>query len=366
MPEATFEEKLAGYSLRRDPFGPDYEVPMAGRKAEWREIQERVDQAMYRRGNDIVVILGDYGMGKTYTLWQMHEHYKNVHELWVIKPIPLLSSESTSRFAADLIGRTLRQGIGYGQAIDLIRQADDSWQESVYNPAVLDLLRNLASEEPTTRDKAIDRLARNRDNLIAQEILFALQFVLAAAGRRAFLWLVDEFEYIMILTSTKVSQLVNTLRDIYDHQPEVELRYGPERSAKIILTLASSPAGWELLQKLTRDVVRKTGGAGVVPFAQRIPGTNIITLAPLNRDGCHDLIAWRLAKNRTGDIPGEPLIPYDEGFVDLVLEVAQGVPRRILAYATVVLLGALEQGLPRITVDAARSILEKEGFLNKA
>jgi type II secretory pathway predicted ATPase ExeA len=365
MPEATHEEKLAEYQLRRDPFGPDYDVRMAGREAEWREILERVEQAMYRRGNDIVVILGDYGIGKTYTLWKMHEHYKDRHDLCVTRPLSLLSSESTSRFAVDLIGRTLRQGIGYGQVIDLIRQADNSWQESVDNPAVLDLLRDLASEEPTTRDRALDRLARNRDNLIAREILFAFQFVLAAAGPQALLWLVDEFEYIMILTSTKVSQLVNTLRDIYDHQPEVELRYGPERSAKIILTLASSPAGWELLQKLTQDVVRKTGGAGVVPFAQRIPGINIITLAPLNRDGCHDLIAWRLAKNRAGDVPGEPLIPYDEGFVDLVLEVAQGVPRRILAYATVVLLGALEQGLPRITVDAAHNILEKEGFLSK-
>lgn len=366
MPEPTFEEKLAQYSLKIDPFGPDYHVPMAGRAAEWDAIQERVAQALSRRGNDTIVILGDYGMGKTYTLWQMRERYESVEGLCVTHPIALLSSETTSRFAADLIGRTLRLGIGYDQIIDLIREADDAWQDSVHNPIVLGLLRDLASEDPTTRDRAIDRLARNKDNLVAQETLFALQFVLAGAGRRALLWLVDEFEYIMILTPTKVSQLVNTLRDIYDHQPEVELRYGAGRSAKIILTLCSSPAGWELLQKLTRDVVRKTGGAGVVPFAQRIAAANVITLAPLNREGCRDLIAWRLAKNRTQEVPGEPLIPYDEGFVDLVLEVAQGVPRRILRYSTVVLLGALEQGLERITVDAARSILEEEGFVDKS
>jgi len=364
MTEATFEDKLARYKLKSDPFGPDYKVRMAGRATEWAGIQRRVEQALSRRGNDIIVILGDYGMGKTYTLWQMHEHYKGGDDLCVAKPIPLLSSESTSRFAADLIGRTLRLGIGYDQVIELVRQAEDSWQECVGNPAVLDLFRNLASEDSTTRDGAIDSLSKNRDNMVAQEALFAFQFVLAAAGRRALLWLVDEFEYIMILTSTKVSQLVNTLRDVYDHQPEVELRYAAGSSAKIILILSGSPAGWERLQELTRDTARKTGGAGVVPFAQRISRTSIITLAPLNREGCRDLIAWRLAKSRTEEVAGEPLIPYDEDFVDFVLKVAQGVPRRILDYATVVLLGALGEELPRITVDAARSILKQEGFLD--
>ena len=364
MTEATFEEKLARYKLKSDPFGPDLEVRMAGRAAEWGAIQSRVEQALYRGGNDIIVVLGDYGMGKTYTLWQMYEHYKAMDDLCVTRPISLLSSETTSRFAADLIGRTLRQGIGYDRVIATVREAEDSWEQTVDNPAVLDLLRDLAGEDRAASDKASRQLTKNKDNLVAQDTLFAFQFALAAAGRRALLWLVDEFEYIMILTPAKVSQLVNTLRDIHDHQPAAELRYGGGSSAKIILTLVSSPAGWELLQKLTRDAVRKTGGAGVVPFRQRILDTSVITLAPLDRQGCHDLIAWRLAKNRTGDVPGEPLIPYEEGFVDLVLDSAQGVPRRILAHATVVLLGALEQTLPRITVDAARSILKQEGFLD--
>ncbi len=363
--QTTFSEKLDSlYYLKRDPFSlQDYRIEMAGREAEWHQILTRVEQAMHRSGNDIIVILGDYGMGKTYTLWQMHEHFKNFPELWVIEPIPLLSSESISRFAVDLVGRTL-QRIGYTQVIDLIKEAGNTWQEYVDNPLVLDMLCDLTSDESKVRDRALDRLMKNRDNLIAQGVLFAFQFILAATGRQGFLWLIDEFEYIMVLSPAKVTQLINTIRDIYDRQAEFEMRYGLGKSAKIIFTFASSPAGWDRLTKLTQDAMRKTGGAGVAPFAQRILSTSMISLAPLDINGCHQLIARRLAKNRSRLAEG-PLIPYDEDFAKFVFELTTGVPRKILEFTTVVLMGALEQDLPRITVDVARSILEKEGFLHK-
>lgn len=364
--QTTFSEKLERlYYLQRDPFSlQDYRIEMAGREAEWRQILTRVEQAMQRSGNDIIVILGDYGMGKTYTLWQMYEHYRKMPELWVTEPISLLSSESTSRFAVDLVGRTL-QRIGYTRVIDLIKEADNTWQEYVDNPLVLDMLCDLTSDESKVRDKARDRLIKNRDNLIAQGLLFALQFILAATGRQRFLWLIDEFEYIMVLSTAKVTQLINTLKDIYDRQAEFEMRYGLGKSAKIIFTFASSPAGWERLKKLTQDAMRKTGGAGVAPFAQRIPRTSVISLAVLDITECRQLIALRLAKNRSSEVK-EPLIPYDEDFVEFIYELTVGVPRKLLEFTTVVLMGALEQDLPRITVNAARSILEKEGFLSSA
>jgi len=360
--EASFSEKLDRlYYLERDPFSlQDYTIDMAGRDAEWRQIVMRVEQALQRSGNDIIVMLGDYGMGKTYTLWRMHEHYKGTGELCVTEPVPLLGSETISRFAVDLVGRTL-QRIGFGRVRDLIVEAGNAWEDYVDNPLVVDMLRSLASDDAKVQHKGLDRLMKNRDNVIAQGLLFAFQFILAAAGRRGFLWLIDEFENIMVLSPAKVTQLINTLRVVYDRQAEFEMRYGPDRSAKIVFTLASSPAGWDRLTKLTQDAMRRTGGAGVAPFAQRILSTNVISLAPLDINGCRQLIARRLQKNRSRPAEG-PLIPYDEEFVEFVFELAAGVPRRILGFTTVVLIDALEQDLARITVDAARSILEKEGL----
>jgi len=84
----------------------------------------------------------------------------------------------------------------------------------------------------------------------------------------------------------------------------------------------------------------QTEGGPFQPLMRRFG--KIIELSPLNEAETRELIERRLRRNRvTGEYEDQPLIPYDESFVEYVSGLSLGNPGEVVKYFDY----ALEEGL---------------------
>ena len=110
-------------------------------------------------------------------------------------------------------------------------------------------------------------------------------------------------------------------------------------------------------------MIKKTGGAGIAPFMERVSPKDIIRLQPFSLENTTELVATRLAETRPSTKEAvEPLFPFTERAVQYVHEVSFNKPRNVIQYCGILLEDALQQELDTIDIKDASEILQKYGI----
>ena len=346
MSDKPYLEKV--YKLKANPFESrtDPTAPMAGRQNEKELWTKAINNRKGGRANAIHFIVGDYGMGKTLTLHKILEQYKNDPEVLPVF-MKMLPEDRIGKFGVDFIQRIFRS-----VPDNLLRQLS----ETVFNnlkstfPEPAKIFLNISLNhvesmlfirgEGSTTATQLSRLGVHRkidSTHIAKEYLLSFLFLLKSIGINTLLLAVDEVEYVFSqMRGANISMVFNTLRDLYDILDSPEGR--PLDLANIIFFLGISAAGWSRLNDLSQR--EQTEGGPLQPLMRRFG--EIIELDPLDKSETKDLIAMRLSQNRiTGEFEDQPLIPYDESFVEYVTKLSLGNPGEIVKYCDY----ALEEGL---------------------
>jgi hypothetical protein len=366
---------LEAYQLTAKPFEiTSMTKEMAGRKAEWQRLLSRLESAFKGNSCKFIVLVGDYGYGKTFTVERIYSKFRardlEFRDTLVVRttlmgaPIRASPTESVkARFGLEFVNRIF-ENIGPSDLQDIAVKAKvdhDSVSEMMLE-IIEDLRKNasvgfriLSGKEVNTSELRGTGLRPIRDATSAISCLFDFQVILKKAGYNNLLIMLDEFEYIMHFSPSRITAILNTLREIFDNYGISESR-NPGRMAKIVFLFAISPGGWNALGDLERSAMRRTGGGGIAPFMRRVSAIDIITLLPLSPEGIVELLKLRLSEHRKSKV-SNLLHPFTPEAALLIGEIAEGVPSKALDYAGIVIEVASERRMERIDVADVKEIL---------
>jgi len=368
------------YKLKVDPFASkvDLSAPMAGRKKEKKAWEQIIRQRAGQKGNSFNFIIGDYGGGKSFSLYNIFkdtgENFKNVLPIF----ITLLPEDSIRKFGLEFIQRIFDKfDLKDFKGILSKVSKDDFEHLKVLLPEPAIVFEKIRNGEKLALDfltsyhvldaKELCQLGvgRKLDSTDrAKDYLLAFLYLLKKADFESLLFAVDEVEYIFSqMRGSKISLAFNTLRGIHDLQQSHDKAFKLGDTANMIFFFGISEDGW---RRLTVDLQKreKSQGGPIQPFMDR--KDNVITLEPLSKDETKELIELRLKQNRTtGVIEKKPLIPFSEDFVGYVFDLTKGRPRDIVRRCDIVLLEGLEQRIPFITVPFAKEVYESHGLFTE-
>ncbi len=365
------------YKLHADPF--DGKVsnfpPMAGREKEKKVWEQILKQRAGQRGNSFNFIIGDYGTGKSFTLYKIFEDAKNEYPNILPIFMPLLSEDTARKFGLDFIQRIFEKFelSDFKKLLSKTSSQDFTYLKNIlHEPGII--LEKIKKGDQVAfaflrgdrsfNDKEMKALGivRKIDSTDrAKDYLLAFLYLLKKANINSLLLAIDEVEYIFSqMRGAKISQAFATLRGIFDlqqaHNKAIELR----ETSNMIFFFGISEDGW---RRLTVDLQKreKAEGGPIQPFMDRKDRT--ITLGPLSEKETKELIELRLKYDRIKNYSSkEPLIPFTEEFVKYVFKLTLGKPRDIVERCDHVLLDGLEQKIPLITVDFAKKVYASHGL----
>lgn len=371
---------LDAYQLSQNPFEiVSHAHEMANRKEEWIHVSKSLYSAFEARSPRFIFLLGDWGEGKSYILDQIYRSLSGTIDREgrvfvarmrsrVLYPKPLVLRESEPRwqkFGLDLIIRVLNN-IDRDKWSEVLRKANLGGLDSAY----LKVFQGLRDNEESAfkyiagRKLGTDELKKLEvsEPLTSSpqviELFFDFLRAIRLAGYSNFLLLLDEFEYITaILGEVRITQVLNTFREIFDHCGY----YGPGEIASPIFFFAISPGGWERLKELESSARKKTGGGGIAPFMERVILRDIIHLKPFAFEDTKQLVKLRLEEARTKKVT-DPFHPFTEMCIEYVHELSFNKPRNVIQYCSILLEDALDEGLEKIDKKDAKRILEKYGI----
>ncbi|RLC61449.1 MAG: hypothetical protein DRI01_08490 [Chloroflexi bacterium] len=360
------------YRLKKDPFDSrvDLTAPMADRKEEQRRWTEVIERRKGLSGNSLNFIVGDYGLGKSYTLYQIGEQFRGDRQILPLY-LKFLPEDTVQRFGLDFITRIFRT---LRPDIILRRLPKDSFDKlGLLSPDAATVLQKyfhrdelaeafLKGDRPLTLSELKGLGARRKlvSTEVAKDYLLALLYLLRRARILTLLLLVDEVEYVFSqMTGAKVANVFNTLRDLYDlPQSPKALGFG-QPLANMIFFFGISGAGWVRLNDLERREQRR--GGPFQPFLDR--KEEVIELQPLSHEETRQLIELRLRRDRVrGILLDKPLIPYTGDYVEYIYQLTRGNPRHVVERCDLVLLDGLRDAVPELNKSYARQVLESHGL----
>lgn len=365
------------YRLQGLPFELGrYNVPRIGRDAEWERLRQLVESSGASRSPIMGVLLGTYGAGKSFLLWNLAREFEPAkqHGVLTFGPIRLIDPEQKKDFARNLVLRLFARGIDIeGQLVPLL----SGISISKLNPSAgirpfVDLLLALTRRESAqvarrvltggralrkeAEQAGITEAAQIRTPDDAMALLQALQLLIRAAGVTSLVVLIDEVEYIDALPPTQKTAVLDSLKHLWDQ--EVEFFAKKPEAAQLLMLLAATPAFWQKMTvQISTEAGRGQSGVGVIPFFARIQKSNVIEMpADLSDDEARKLIVSRMNEVRPGQ-KKEDVLPFTNDYVDYVYHLSQGLPRQIIEICAVVLQEAAQRGLTRIDALQAKKIL---------
>jgi len=368
----SFMEKE--YKLKEDPFSEKSNVraPMAGRTKQKKMWQQIIRQRTGQRANSFNFISGDYGLGKSFTLYKIVEEVKKSHSNILPISMKLLPEDTVRKFGLEFVQRIFGK-LQLKEIKGILSQSkvrDYNHLKSVLHEpgAIFEKIKN--GDELAffflRGDRVFDNKEMKKLGIVrkldstekAKEYLLAFLYLLKKAKIDTLLLAIDEVEYIFSqMRGSKISLAFNTLRGFYDLQ-QCQEAFDLSTIANMILFFGISDEGLRKIGDLNKR--ERAQGGPITPFMDR--KDNIINLGPLSKEETRELIVLRLRQNRTtGELERKPLIPFTEEFVTYVFELTMGKPRAIVDRCDWVLLDGLEQEIPLITVDFAKKVLESRG-----
>ncbi len=373
--------KLEKYALKENPFDIfSHEHKMADREEEWKRIMSSLASAFEGRGPAYFVLLGDYGMGKTYMLEQIYSRLsegRGNEEVIVVytrgdvlyeRRLALMESEPKwSKFGLDLVMRIF-DNIDRTKLTNVLRGVNLKDFKSKF-VKVFEALkgdkeigyRYITGQKLVAKD--FEQLGVDSpitDSPTSLALFFDFLRVINQAGFNNFLVLVDEFEYLATQGEKKIIQILNTFRGIFDDFGDYHKSYAG-KLAKPHFMFATSPGGWERLTELEAALTKKIGGAGIAPFMRRLSKRNMITLEPFTVEKTLELVETRISEVRIKELK-DPLFPFAREAIEHVHSVSLNRPGNVIQYCGILLQDALEENLQRIDLIDAKRILEKYGI----
>ncbi len=335
----------------------------------WRAIISNLESP---QKNYIVLIIGDYGRGKTQSLMKVVDEAKNYD---VILPafLNFRGEQKSTAPGLDFMFRIFK-------SIDF-RRLGKIYQNKL--PAAIDaipddldevktVLKRLCFAEPMVQNMALYFLRgefkptrtdlrqlgiiRKIDDIdIAKEYLAGILNLLRALGFQTLLLAVDEVEYLFSLVpKPQQSIYLALLRGLFDFPVGITKEIGD--IAKIAIFLAISEDGYRRLRDIENEEM--ASGGPTRPLLDRV---DIETrLAALTKEYARELIVKRLHFNRIeGRYTDQPLIPFDETFTDFIWEITEGIPRDIIEKCNHVLDAGIEKGVPILDRETAEALLRE-------
>jgi len=365
------------FSLRDNPFDIfSYEHGMADRTEEWARVEGVLKSAFSGRGPRILLLLGDYGIGKTFILEKIYQSLSKDERVLIVrgdvlyeKRIAIMESEPRwSKFGLDFITRIF-DNIDRQKLTDVMSKANLPKFRSKFTK----IFQAIAGGDENafkyiTGEKVPAKILQNynlsaplSDSPMVIQLFFEFLRAIKHAAYDNLLVLVDEFEYITsVLGEKKITQILNTFRQIYDDFGIYDRRYS-NNLAKPIFMFAVSPGGWDSLRELDETARKKTGGGGIAPFMERISKKDIITLRAFSLEDSLELVQLRLNEARAKR-SANPLSPFTKKCIEFVHRVSFNKPRNVLQYCKILLEDASEEGIKEIDGADAKRILGKYGI----
>lgn len=360
------------YELKVNPFGSrvDLQAPMAGREAVKDKWTNVIDRRKGQQGNSLNFVVGDYGLGKSFTLYKIVEQSRSDRELLPIY-LKFLPEDPIQRFGLDFVQRifsslpiTLFDKKISESTIDQLGNLDPSLAVVLEKFFQQDELAHayLKAERPLTAAELRQLGARRKfaSTDVAKDYLIGLLHILYSLQIATVILAVDEVEYVFSqMRGARIANVFNTLRDFYDlPQSPRSIDFGG-RIANLIFFFGISQSGWRRLNELERREQRE--GGPIQPLLDR--QEEVIDLAALDEAETRQLIELRLRYNRTtGKTSQRPLIPYTDDFVSYVFRLTQGNPRHIVERCDLVLEDGLRERVTKLNEAFARSALATHGL----
>lgn len=366
------------------------------REKELEEWQSSIDKVVNGNLNRLEFIIGDYGNGKTMSLFKIRDELEKRNDVFSV--YMTLLSESKYRGGTDFILKlfssvdfekllssasksTLRKGI---ETIpkDVRFNNPRTVFSAILNEDNLSLQKDLDGKV-STRPNSIPQLAlkflggtnfsamelKKRLGIdekistfeIAELYLATWLLVMRGLGYKAVIILVDEFEYLFSLASKGVRQKYLALfRSLYDLSDDIKIEQ--KGMSSMLFFFASSLDGWREFESL--DIRARVESQGPYSALKRRIAKKTI-LEPLNKDGSQALIERRLSFNRARDeIESEPLIPFTEDFVEFVHKESSGTPSVIIDICDLVMEAGLVERISKLDSKFADKILIEKGFIS--
>lgn len=365
------------FSLRDNPFDIySYEHGMANRTEEWTRVENLLKSSFSGKGPRILLLLGDYGIGKTFILEKIYQSLSEDKRVLIIrgevlyeKRIAIMESEPRwSKFGLDFITRIF-DNIDRQKLIDAMSKANLTKFRSKFTKIFQAIgsgddvaFKYITGEKvPAKILQDYDLSTSLSDSPTGIQLFFEFLRAIKLAGYDNLLVLVDEFEYITsVLGEKKITQILNTFRQIYDDFGIYDKRYS-NNVAKPIFMFAVSPGGWDSLRELDETARKKTGGGGIAPFMERISKKDIISLKAFSLEDSIELVQLRLSEARTKKTTN-PFSPFTKKCIEFVHKVSFNKPRNVLQYCKILLEDASEEGINKIDAADAKRILGKYGI----
>ncbi len=350
------------YALRRNPFPHHGSFPLGDENEEIyallligrEKLKEKLDSKLrnLREGesSSLVLILGDYGSGKTHCLkyleYRSRQKYSNIIPLY-IKTIPGIGI----RYLLQAVIKSVEYALGREYLIDLARSYLSSEQKIKCSPDIRNFLNAIATGKALValrwlmgyklnyeERKELEIIA-DMDEALARESLSVLFKLLWRINGIKLLLLVDEAEEILKYDKGQIYNFYAGLRDLIDNV-----------SDGMMMILAATPA----------IVYEEEKGIAVVNPAlmSRISNNNIIELSPMDRDNTIKLIlsylkAFRVRKTKR--FAGS--YPFESNSLKLIAKLSEGAPRKALILSGLLLREGIAHRKSVIDEDFARKIM---------
>ncbi len=352
------------YGLIRNPFplhgsfplDDEYEERYAklliGREELKEKLRKKLENLRTGESSAVVLLLGDYGTGKTHCLKFMEywakRKYRNIVPLY-FKGLPGPKMKDLLRAFLD----SLEGSLGRDYLTKLASKSLDVERSNLVDTK--NFLLALASKNqgkviPALRwakgyglsDQMREKLGlvSDLDETVARDVLSTLLRLIWEVRGSKTLLLIDEVEELLKYESTDLYDFYSGLRSLIDTV-----------STGMMMVLASTPS-------LLRD--EEKGIAALSPaLRSRISDENTVILSPLDAKGIRTMIVSYLREFRLPSVRKlMNTYPFTEEAISLIADLSKGIPRNALMIASVALREGLSKGKKEIDESFIRTVLE--------
>lgn len=370
------------YHLSRVPFELGrYDTKRVGRDEEWQRLLTLIHGGQGSQTPANIVLLGTYGSGKSFLLWQLYLHFEKEKRRRVLmtKPIRLLNPEQSRNIVLGMVVRLFRRGLDIeSDLVPMLTVAKKAArhipkQYAPYAVVLLALLDDKVSETARSllygnrvsraqaTELGVPDLQQIKSNEEAVDLLITLQLMARLAEYEAVVLAIDEVEYIDQAPTSQQGRVFDSLKWLWDSEVAVASAETSPEIARLTMVMAATPSFWQSKVELVRSSARPVGGlVGLNPFFSRIPQGNVVEMPEgLGREDARRLIESRMSEAREpGKLPS-PIVPFTDDYVEYVFQLTQGLPRQVIEICETVVAEAVRKKLPKIDKDAAQTILRE-------
>jgi hypothetical protein len=333
--------------------------------------------------NYLSIIIGDYGQGKTLSLFKIGEMLNAEKDNSILVTILNFKDEGNERSAGmDFLSRLI-DGINLHSIRERLTtsRSKDKLQKSKVKEAISSIpikftdvkklltiiffgneqesykaLRFIKGEIHLTKKelKEWGVLDNVYSITYAKEYLIGVLSFLKALGINSVCFLIDEFEQLFSLVQkSKRPIYLALLRSLIDLPVGYNLE--EEKLAKVCFFITISEGGYTELLKM--EEADQYGSGPTKPLRRRID--SLVRLEPLNIKDTEKLIEMRLYYDRSGNTNSETdLIPYAKDFVRYVFEKTAGKPSSIVYICSQVLDAGSENKVKLIDKQFAEEVVK--------